>query len=32
MEIADFNNISVNTVKNFARENHNFIEEGGGAR
>jgi hypothetical protein len=28
-EIADFNNISVNTVKDFAREYHNFIVEGG---
>ena len=28
-EIADFNNISYNTVKNFAREYHKFIEEGG---
>jgi hypothetical protein len=29
-EIADFNNLSVNTVKSsFAREYHNFIEEGG---
>jgi transposase len=28
-EIADFNNISYNTVKNFAREYYNFIEEGG---
>jgi hypothetical protein len=27
-EIADFNNISVNTVKSFAREYHSFIEEG----
>ncbi len=28
-EIADFNNISYNTVKNFSREYNNFIEEGG---
>jgi hypothetical protein len=28
-EIADFNNISVNTVQSFSREYHNFIEEGG---
>jgi DNA-binding NarL/FixJ family response regulator len=28
-EIADFNNLSVNTVKSFAREYHNFIQEGG---
>jgi transposase len=28
-EIADFNNISYNTVKNFSREYYNFIEEGG---
>ena len=28
-EIADFNNISYNTVKNYAREYNNFIEEGG---
>jgi len=28
-EMADFNNISVTTVKSFAREYHNFIEEGG---
>jgi transposase len=28
-EIADFNNISYNTVKNFSREYHSFIEEGG---
>jgi hypothetical protein len=28
-EIADFNNISVNTVKSFSREYHRFIEEGG---
>jgi hypothetical protein len=28
-EITDFNNISYNTVKNFSREYHSFIEEGG---
>ena len=28
-EIADFNNISYNTVKHIAREYNNFIEEGG---
>jgi hypothetical protein len=28
-EIADFNNISVNIVKSFAREYHSFIEDGG---
>ncbi len=26
-EIADFDNITVNNVKTFAREYHNFIEE-----
>ncbi len=28
-EIAAFNNMTINTVKNFVREYHNFIEEGG---
>jgi hypothetical protein len=28
-EIADCNNISVNTVKNFARDYHNIVEDGG---
>ena len=28
-EIADFNNISYNTVKNFSREYHKFIGDGG---
>jgi hypothetical protein len=28
-EIADFNNISINTVKHYAREYRTFIEEGG---
>jgi NADH:ubiquinone oxidoreductase subunit E len=28
-EIADFNNLSVNTMNSFARKYHNFIEEGG---
>ena len=28
-EIADFNNISYNTVKSYAREYNNFIEEKG---
>jgi hypothetical protein len=27
-EIVDFNNIFVNTAKNFVREYHNFIEDG----
>ncbi len=28
-EIADFNHLSVNTVKSFAREYHNFVDQGG---